>query len=709
METNKTKKLILIFIFFALSLSLINITVEHIYFEGSANKVAIQNASKKAIERENLIKEFLNSSSNTLASLRGLDKFQQFLEDPKHTKIDLENIFLSYSRSQPSLMQVRYIDESGLEKIRVDRDKEGLQPYVVEETRFQDKSKRYYFKGSKVKQLEKVWFSALDLNIENNKIEIPFKPTLRAILPVNNNGSFGGILILNYHMGEFLEKFVDTPLYDMILCDDKGYTLIHPDKSKNWGNYTEPRFNISKMFPKNYETILNNKTFQTKHFVSKRLELPIQGGLNLILQMKKSYVENQELESKYQYLVTALITFIASLILIYVIIRFYSRTLLNLEELSKMNQELQATSSLLEDEKQKYKTIFNNTQDGIALVDSESRFIDCNTAFLKLTGYNKDEILTKSCKDLTVQADIEKNEQALKYAKEHGLIENIEKSCVTKSGSTININMSISLLPDKEHLLLSLKDISSLKLLEQQERLFSMSEMVTNISHQWRQPLSVITTSASGLRMKAEYGMDILQEQVTEFSDVIVKQAEYLSSTIDNFRNFIRGDIVYKKTSVKETLEQALDLSSVVLKTNYILLVKNIEDDFIISGNINELAQAFINIINNSRDALKEKVSKEEDRFIFVSTNKLDEHTFEITFQDSAGGIDEKIIDRVLEPYFTTKHQDLGTGLGLSVAYQIVHERHRGELQVSNEEFEYHGQNYKGACFKIMFKKENEV
>ncbi|MDB2405307.1 PAS domain-containing sensor histidine kinase [Arcobacteraceae bacterium] len=242
------------------------------------------------------------------------------------------------------------------------------------------------------------------------------------------------------------------------------------------------------------------------------------------------------------------------------------------------------------------------------------------------------------------------------------------------------------------------------KFLQEQAKLVSMGEMIGNIAHQWRQPLSIITTSASGLKLQLEFTDKIEKEEISEFSDLIIQQAEYLSNTIDNFRNFIKGDNTYSNISIKKTIEQTLNIVDASIKNNFINLITNIDDDLSIYGNINELIEAFVNIINNSKDILKEKVECQENRLLFVDTKKIGNATIEIKIKDSGGGIDESIINRIFEPYFTTKHQSIGTGLGLSMADKIIRERHHGVLKVNNEEYEYNDKIYKGACFTITFK-----
>lgn len=266
--------------------------------------------------------------------------------------------------------------------------------------------------------------------------------------------------------------------------------------------------------------------------------------------------------------------------------------------------------------------------------------------------------------------------------------------------------MSLSLLPDNKRVLIIAKDVTSQKLFEEQSKLASMGEMIGNIAHQWRQPLSIITTSASGLKLQSQMGM-LDEKQIEDYNDLVLQQAQYLSHTIDNFRDFIKGETIYKDLFIHDLIDQTISLVDASLKNNYIETIKQLDGDLQIYGNINELIQALINIITNAKDALKEHIPHNEKRVLFISTKKLDEHSLELKIKDNGGGIKEEVIHRIFEPYFTTKHQSIGTGLGLSMVDKILRERHHCQVSVYNEEFEFDSTKYTGACFSLIFYSNN--
>ena len=246
------------------------------------------------------------------------------------------------------------------------------------------------------------------------------------------------------------------------------------------------------------------------------------------------------------------------------------------------------------------------------------------------------------------------------------------------------------------------KNLEKEQKLAQQSKLASMGEMIANIAHQWRQPLSVISTSISGVKLNLEFDM-LEKDQIERCISNVEKQTNYLSNTIDNFRSFIKGDKASKEISLKEVFDYTNSLLSATLSSSYIKLVIPIDNNIIFMGNKNEISEAFINLINNSKDVLVSKYKEDEEKIIFIKSNIINETSLEIKFYDNGLGIDESIIDKVLEPYFTTKHQSIGTGLGLSMVEKIVREKYHGEVHVENKKFEYNGKEYFGACFTLVF------
>ncbi|MEA3354486.1 MAG: HAMP domain-containing sensor histidine kinase [Campylobacterota bacterium] len=211
-----------------------------------------------------------------------------------------------------------------------------------------------------------------------------------------------------------------------------------------------------------------------------------------------------------------------------------------------------------------------------------------------------------------------------------------------------------------------------------------MGEMIGNIAHQWRQPLSVISTVSTGIKLQNEFGA-LNDETLNKYCDQINENAQYLSQTIDDFKNFVKDDRELTTFNLHDTLQSFLYLMEPSIKTHHIDIVYDISDDLEIQGYQNELKQCFINIFNNSKDVLNEQAK--EHRTIKITAAKKENDKVIIKFTDSGGGIPEDIIDKIFEPYFTTKHQSQGTGLGLHMTYNIIVNGMGGEMDVYNVEF----------------------
>ncbi len=238
-------------------------------------------------------------------------------------------------------------------------------------------------------------------------------------------------------------------------------------------------------------------------------------------------------------------------------------------------------------------------------------------------------------------------------------------------------------------------------LVEVQSKVNAMGEMLNNISHQWKQPLSAITTAASAILISKEFKLcnDINENDMLT---TIVEQSQALGHTIDNFRDFTKGNYNINKNGIdiKELFVKINNIIGKSYQNHSITIVPNIQS-CIIYQDQNQLIQIFLNILNNTKDAfVLNDISK--SRLLFIDI-KIDNDNLYITFQDNAGGIDQKIIDKVFEPFFTTKHQYYGTGVGLYITHKIVTKYLKGEVTIYNKQFNYKDNNYYGATLEIRF------
>ncbi len=275
-------------------------------------------------------------------------------------------------------------------------------------------------------------------------------------------------------------------------------------------------------------------------------------------------------------------------------------------------------------------------------------------------------------------------------------IKRIESS--EKELKDLNENLENKVQEQKEIILKEQEDKKRKeKFFFEQSKLLSMGEMIGNIAHQWRQPLSVISTAATGIKIKKEL-QSLNDEELLLFCDNINNNAQYLSRTIDDFRNFMKGSTEKTQFNLKNNIETFLELVRATIKIHNINVIQEIEEDINVKGYPDELVQCFINLFNNAKDALNE--SREKEKYLFITGKLADKHII-IEFKDNAGGIPLDIIDKIFEPYFTTKHPSLGTGLGLHMTYNLITKGMGGTIEVQNKKYLCEGKIRTGAVFTI--------
>ncbi|MDZ7819389.1 MAG: ABC transporter substrate-binding protein [Aliarcobacter sp.] len=235
------------------------------------------------------------------------------------------------------------------------------------------------------------------------------------------------------------------------------------------------------------------------------------------------------------------------------------------------------------------------------------------------------------------------------------------------------------------------------RLLSQQQKMVSMGQMIENIAHQWRQPLSIITTSISGIKVKKMLN-DLDDDFLNKTLDSVLNTSQYLSNTIDDFRYFFKPQKEKEKFHIEKCCYKTIELLNANFIENNIKIICKIEDVEIF-GYETELIQVLINVLNNSKDALC--LLENQERLIFIDVLKDNDKAL-IKIKDNAGGIPENVLNQIFEPYFTTKHQSQGTGIGLYMCQEILYKHMNGEINISNIEFKNNHKLYKGALSVII-------
>lgn len=384
---------------------------------------------------------------------------------------------------------------------------------------------------------------------------------------------------------------------------------------------------------------------------------------------------------------------------------YYNEFNILLNSFNKMKIEIDKREDSLEASLSSFKSLFNSTMEVIVIHD-KGICVDANNVAIKFLKLNtKSELIEK---DLLEFIDDKYKDLLIKNYKKNTLpyefdiiVKGIKHTCLGQ-GKFIKLN-------GKKVKLSTIIDITELKakdkLLFQQSKMASMGEMIGNIAHQWRQPLSVISTCASGIKFEKEFNQ-ISDERLYESLDLIVENTQYLSKTIDDFRNFFKADKIIEDFCINESILRVLKLLKSSIQNHNIQVETHLNGDLIINGYPNEFLQVLVNIINNAKDALM--TQDINARFMNIKTFIKNKRCV-IEVNDNGGGVDETIVSKIFDPYFTTKHKSQGTGIGLYMSHQIVVEHMKGSIYAKNIEFIKDKNNYKGCSLVIVLPiKENQ-
>ena len=370
----------------------------------------------------------------------------------------------------------------------------------------------------------------------------------------------------------------------------------------------------------------------------------------------------------------------------------------------------------------KQAKILDEIHDCIVSTDLEGVITSWNSGAERLMGYASDEIVGKHIAVLYKEEDIPAMLENIGKLMKGGKIQ-VDTRLIKKTKELTDVNLSLSLLrgENKEPIgtIGYAQDITKQKQAQdeikrlnanlqkevaqqlnqirekdkqllQQSRMAQMGEMISMIAHQWRQPLAAISSTSASLELKASLNKldnDTVQEKAKDISSF----SQYLSKTIDDFRDFFKPNKKKIVTTYGKLTASVFNIIGVSIQNHNIKLIQelNCHDSFMAYPN--ELQQVILNLVKNAEDVLVEKKIKNPSIKILTFTRN-DQFILEIC--DNGGGVPEDIIDEIFDPYFSTKTEKNGTGLGLYMSKTIIEEHCNGELQVENNE--------DGAIFRIV-------
>ncbi|QOG12396.1 ATP-binding protein [Arcobacter sp. FWKO B] len=575
----------------------------------------------------------------------------------------------------------------------------------------------------------------------NNTISVGiFTMTFKSMVPIFDGEHFIGIVEIITHFNSIAKRLELDDIQSVVLVDKKFKSqLTHSITNTFINDYYVALFEINPKYTRlllenNLERIINLQEYEIlDNYLVKTLH--IKGIDNellgyYILFKDIDTIEKTDIKSFKLLLVMFIIVLILSFTIFIFLLRNYEKSKIitsNLELQNKLNTQLNEQLLLISDEKTLNRNILDAQSNLVILSDGEA-LIDANKATF-------DIIIKKESIDGFLKArkcicdyfiDIgEKEYLYRKYIDNKNWLEYIFQNQDTQFKAVIEYDnilhhFKIRVKPfvyhEKDIFIVTLDDITheieiaeALKieieegrkkdlLLQQQSRLAALGEMIGNIAHQWRQPLSAITSSISGLKVKQEFGL-LEADDIEQTSADILRSANFLSKTIDDFRNFFKKDKQKNEFIISDVINETYNIIKASYQNHLIEIQLNLKQ-IPYYGYPGELSQVLLNILNNAKEAILSNKIDESSRFVEITLSS-NESNIQISIKDSGGGINEDIIPKIFDPYFTTKHQTQGTGLGLYMSNQIIKNSFNGTIYVTNDIIKRDNKEFKGANFII--------
>jgi len=390
-------------------------------------------------------------------------------------------------------------------------------------------------------------------------------------------------------------------------------------------------------------------------------------------------------------------------------------TVQDVTQLKRIEQELS-------DQKEAFETIFEYASDGMALL-VDGQFVACNQAAVKIMQVSgKEEFLHTHPSQFSPefqpdgQSSLQKSDEMIAICLQQGR-NHFEWVHTRKNGEEFWADILLTRLSIKGKLIIhgSFRDISERKALEEklesanvlyrklvdeldskvqeqsaqiikQSRMAQMGELLSMIAHQWRQPLSSIAAIASTIKMKislsqGDSSKNDNSQYLTQKMDEIEDLLQNLSGTIDDFRTLYKPDKITSHTSVQEPIERALKIMEMPFHQHSIEVRRSYEEETFAQIHSNEVMQVLLNLFKNAEDNFLERGAT--DPWIKISTTRIQD-AVKIEVIDNGGGIQEDVMEQIFDPYFSTKQEKNGTGLGLYMCKTIIEQYHKGKLYARN-------------------------
>jgi len=548
---------------------------------------------------------------------------------------------------------------------------------------------RYYFKPSKI--------------FLHDHIAIATKINQEFVQDINSYKDRKFLILKGYHkIIDFMEKEYPFVNFELVDSQEEALKMVENEEAFAFiGDSFSLSHYIQKYKSNTLKIMMDIGSLEFGIGVDKQDDI-LYSIVNKILdsvgEKQRQKIKNEwistidEKESYYTVLLYIVSIFIlGSIFFVYRQKLLYKQNEKLISAVSKATQNLEAQNKELKKERDKtiesvknFQYLINMTMEGIILSDENRNIIRINDAAVHMFGFkDKDEAKKGKLQDFIPEYELAKIQKNLNLQSSEVVELDMRKKdksvfpAIVKGRYIIQNNQMIRIST-----IIDLSEIKEKeKLIQQQSEMALMGEMISMIAHQWRQPLNVIGAINMKIEMKLEFEESITQDYYATISNDINKQLEFMSHTIDDFRNFFKSSTGKNETNLNLLVETTMKIVQTSIENKNIKLIFDLQSDETFLSYENEIRQVILNLVNNSVDLLINR--KVSEPFIQISTH-YEEGKYVLEVEDNAGGVKKKNMDRIFDPYFSTKKTKHGSGLGLYMSKIIVEEHCKGKLYFKN-------------------------
>ena len=703
-------KLLIPFVLIIIGLVAIVINMDNQLRNQNAMKLSEQNSLQIAQAMQSTLKQ-ANEDIHFLAGLQPIKSLVQ--DDSVATRKFVENTLLNLMQSRNDYLQIRVLRADGQELVKIVHKQ---QVQLTPQDELQNKSQRTYFKQALTLPPNKIYQSVLDLNKEFGQIEQPLKPTVRLLTPIYAKGKVAAVVAINLNINQLFSRvtqLTNQQLQHVSIINKDGYFLYSPEPSRNWGfMYEREDLNLSQENPALWQHLQSQPKTQLSQIIGEHYY-----GIHKICSYNKCHIdtpntlflENDALdlpwtiishskasawynlnwvESEWPYLLLALLV---------ITFGFAIRIA---TQLGRSSEHLSKQSQTLEDNNDRFIKVIESIPDGLIILGNNRRIELVNNAIQEILGMKEDELIGHP-----IEVFMSGRFKEQHYAKTDSFFEQPRLIEVTRerpyvyhhpNGSERYLQAKINPVQYQGQTIaiVLVKDATqSIKQedqLRQSQKLDALGQLTGGVAHDFNNLLAVMLGNLELLEMQVQDAPK-LQERIGKITNAVNTAAELTQKLLAVSR---KKTLSTETIEVKPFMEGVIDMLHRTIKSG-VEIQSTIESHLSnINADPHELTNALINLAINARDAMPtggklliraEQTYLDRDYIEKINDPINEGHYILISVEDNGSGIPKALIDKVLEPFFTTKPKGKGTGLGLAMIYGFIKQSH-GHMRIYSEE-----------------------